>query len=51
MVEHLQKEKIYKTAFVTSQGVAEKFGKNRKDLDKYCYYFKKTGWVLMLLLF
>lgn len=31
--EPLDKNKIYKAAFVTSQGVPEKLGKNRKDLE------------------
>jgi len=30
--EHLQNEKVYKVAFVTTQGVPEKFGKNRQHL-------------------
>lgn len=31
--EHLQNEILYKVAFVTTQGVPEKFGKNRIDLN------------------
>lgn len=31
--DHLQKDKFYKAAFVTMQGVPEKFGKNRQDMD------------------
>jgi len=30
--KHFQKDKIYKAAFVTSQGIPEKLGTNRKDL-------------------
>ena len=30
--EHLKKVSVYKVAFVTTQGVPEKFGINRKDL-------------------
>ncbi|MGN6248584.1 MAG: bifunctional metallophosphatase/5'-nucleotidase [Ginsengibacter sp.] len=30
---HLQKDRIYKAAFVTVQAVPKKFGKNRQDLD------------------
>ncbi len=26
-------DKIYKVSFVTSQGVAENYGKNRRDLE------------------
>jgi sulfur-oxidizing protein SoxB len=47
---HLQKDRIYKTAFVTSQGVAEKFGKNRMDLkvkavEAMELYLKENGTV------
>jgi S-sulfosulfanyl-L-cysteine sulfohydrolase len=31
--EHLQKDTVYKAAFVTMQGVAKKYGNNRKDLE------------------
>lgn len=44
----LQKDQTYRTAFVTSQGVPEKFGKNRKDLeikavDAMELYLKENG--------
>lgn len=31
--KHLKKLSVYKVAFVTTQGVPEKFGFNRKDLS------------------
>lgn len=31
--ERLDKDKIYKVAFVTTQGIPAKYGGNRKDLD------------------
>lgn len=44
-------ESVYKVAFVTSQGVPEKFGKNRKDMDiktvdalkQFCLKYKDIG--------
>jgi 5'-nucleotidase len=45
---HLQNDQIYKVAFVTSQGVPNKLGKNRKDLavnavDAMEQYLRKTA--------
>ena len=47
---HLQKDQTYKTAYVTSQGVPEKFGKNKKELeikaiDAMEIYLKEKGTV------
>ena len=46
--EPLIKEKSYKASFVTSQGVPEKFGTNRKDMnvkavEAMATYLKETG--------
>jgi 5'-nucleotidase len=45
---HLQNDQIYKVAFVTSQGVPNKLGTNRKDLavnavDAMEQYLRKTA--------
>jgi sulfur-oxidizing protein SoxB len=45
---HLDKDKMYKAAFVTAQGVPEKWGSNRKDLkikvvEAMEHYLKATG--------
>ncbi|MDX3913908.1 MAG: 5'-nucleotidase C-terminal domain-containing protein [Pseudosphingobacterium sp.] len=31
--EHLQKDQIYHTAYITEQGIPDKYGSNRKDLE------------------